>query len=54
MKKGSLVLWKINPVFIGVVLGEREGTFSRKYEIYWFQEKRKIINFEQDLILLSD
>tara|TARA_B100000424_G_scaffold260877_1_gene245185 strand:- start:753 stop:920 length:168 start_codon:yes stop_codon:yes gene_type:complete len=54
MNLGSLVLWRLNPVFIGVILSEKQGSFSKKYEIYWFQEKKKIVNFEQDLILLSD
>ena len=54
MKPGDLVLWKINPCFVGVVVKEKERSISRKYEVYWFQEKKAIVNFEQDLILLSE
>ena len=53
MKPGDLVIWKINPYFVGIILREAPKSISRKYEIYWLQEKKTIINFEQDLILLS-
>tara|TARA_Y100000592_G_scaffold99255_1_gene174657 strand:+ start:24521 stop:24709 length:189 start_codon:yes stop_codon:yes gene_type:complete len=47
------VLWRLNPAYIGIVLSEVTGSISKKHEIYWIQEKVKLVNFAQDLIFLK-
>ena len=49
----NLVLWRINPSHVGIVLSDITGSISKRYEVYWLQEKVKLINFEQDLIFLK-
>ncbi len=49
----NLVLWKMNPLHVGVVLSDITGSISKKHEVYWLQEKIKLVNFEQDLIFLK-
>ena len=54
IKKGDLVIWRINPAHIGLILEKVSGSISSKSRVYWITENTKIVQFDQDLEILYE